>query len=246
MGLVLRGLVKLQRVEDRLRAAKAKLSRCRRSVLFQENQLRTLQSGLEAKHEEIKMTRIQADRLELDLRSRDEQISKLRAALNQARTNKEYSAILTELNMAKVDDSKIETQILELMKNIELDQSQCIDIQKQIDDQKNKLEQMRSESEGKATEFQMEIDEIQREWDLTAAKVPAEALAEFKRIAETYDGEAMASVERASESSESYTCSGCFMGLPAEMVNILTNKDDIRKCSNCSRILYYKKDDELE
>ena len=53
MGPVLNGLIKLQRVENRLRAAKTKLTRCRRGVLFQENQLRALQNGLEAKQEEI-------------------------------------------------------------------------------------------------------------------------------------------------------------------------------------------------
>ncbi len=72
MGPVLHGLIKLQRVENKLRAVQNKLARCRRSVLFQENQLRTLQDSLEAKHEEIKLTRIQVDRLELELRSRDD------------------------------------------------------------------------------------------------------------------------------------------------------------------------------
>ncbi len=114
MGPVLHGLINLQRVENRLRAVKAKLARCRRSVLFQENQLRTLQNGLEAKQEEIKMGRLQSDRLELELKSRDEQITKLRNTLNLARTNKEYSVILTELNTAKADDSKLESKFLRL------------------------------------------------------------------------------------------------------------------------------------
>ena len=51
MGPVLRGLIKLQRVENRLRAVQNKLARCLRSVLFQENQLRTLQSNLETKQQ---------------------------------------------------------------------------------------------------------------------------------------------------------------------------------------------------
>ena len=106
MGPILRGLNKLQRVENRLRAVQNKLARCRRSVLYQETQLRALQSNYEAKQQEIKLTRIQADRLELDLKSRDEHIAKLRAALNMARTNKEYSAVLTDLNTSKADDSK--------------------------------------------------------------------------------------------------------------------------------------------
>lgn len=237
MGPVLRGLIKLQRVENRLRAVQNKLTRCRRSVLFQENQLRTLQSGLEAKHEEIKLTRIQADRLELELRSRDEHLTKLRSALNTARTNKEYSAILTELNTSKADDSKLEAQILELMKNIDADQALCLDIQKQIEDQKIKLEQTRSESEGKALELEKEVSIIQKEWDLMAQKVPVEVLQIFKRVAETYDGEATATVEQTDENAANYSCGGCFMGVPAEIVNVLSNRDEIMRCSNCTRIL---------
>lgn len=245
MGPILRGLIKLQRVESRLRAVQNKLARCRRSVLFQENQLRTLQSNLEAKQQETKLTRLQVDRLELELKSRDEHITKLRAALNLARTNKEYSAILTELNTSKADDSKLETQVLELMKNVETDQAQCGEVQKQIEEQKTQMEQIRTEAEGKAVELQKEIDAIQKEWDLFAHKITPEALHIFKRVAETYDGEAMAQIERPEdETIVSFSCGGCFMGLPAEMVNILSNKDEILRCSNCTRILYLKDEQE--
>ena len=240
MGPILHGLINLQRVENRLRAVKTKLARCRRSVLFQENQLRTLQNGLEAKHEEIKMGRLQVDRLELELKIRDEQIAKLRNALNLARTNKEYSAVLTELNTNKADDSKLESQVLELMKNIEADQAACSQIQQQIDEQKVKLDQIRAEVESKAVELEKEIDQIQQEWEVAAQKVPPAALAIFKRVAETYDGEAMAEVEKASENAASFTCGGCFMGVPAEVVNILSAKDELIRCSNCTRILYLK------
>ena len=37
MGPVLKGLIKLQSVENLLRAEKAKLTRCRRNVIIQEN-----------------------------------------------------------------------------------------------------------------------------------------------------------------------------------------------------------------
>ena len=46
MGPVLNGLIKLQSVENRLRAAKAKLGRCRRSVIIQENQAFTWNPSL--------------------------------------------------------------------------------------------------------------------------------------------------------------------------------------------------------
>lgn len=240
MGPVLHGLINLQRVENRLRAVKAKLARCRRSVLFQENQLRTLQNGLEAKQEEIKMGRLQADRLELELKTRDDQITKLRNALNLARTNKEYSVVLTELNTAKADDSKLESQVLEIMKNVEADQAACLVIQQQIEEQKAKLDEIRLDNDHKAAVLEKEVEEIQREWDIAADKVPAAALNIFRRVAESYDGEAMAEVEKAAENSNSYSCGGCFMGVPAEIVNVLSGKDDLIRCTNCTRILYLK------
>jgi len=240
VGPVLNGLGKLQSVENRLRAAKAKLTRCRRNVIIQENRVRSLQSAVEVKKEEIQLTKIQSDRLELELKTKDEAILRLRASLNVAKTNKEYAAVLTQLNTTKADNSKVETQILELMKDIEVDEAECANIQDQIDEQKQKLEQIRKEAEHLATKYEAEIEEIQAEWDQASQTIPAELLELFNRVAETYDGEALAVVERQEGKTETYTCGGCFMGVPAESVNVLMTKDDVIRCPNCTRILVLK------
>jgi len=237
MGPVLNGLMKLQSVENRLRAVKAKLARCRRSVIIQENQVRSLQNALEAKKEETQLTKVQSDRLELELKTRDEQIAKLRASLNAAKTNKEYAAVLTQLNTTKADNSKLESQILELMKDIEADESESQQIQKQISEQKQTLEQIRKDAELLATKYEAEIKDIQQEWDSKAQTIPPEPLQIFKRVAETYDGEALAVVEQQGGKTEAYSCGGCFMGITAECVNLLMSKDDIIRCPNCTRIL---------
>ena len=237
MGPVLNALVKLQSIENRLRAAKAKLARCRRNVIIRENQVRNLQNALEAKKEEVQLTKVQSDRLELELKSRDEQIARLRASLNAAKTNKEYAAVLTQLNTTKADNSKVETQILELLKDTEADEGECENLQGQIDQQKQELEQTRKESEQMAAKHQVEIDEIQTEWDQAAQAIPPEPLEVFKRVAETYDGEALAVIEQQQGKTEAYTCGGCFMGITAESVNLLMTKDDIIRCPNCTRIL---------
>ncbi|UCF14250.1 MAG: hypothetical protein JSW59_12620 [Phycisphaerales bacterium] len=237
MGPVLDGLVKLQSVENRLRAEKSKLTRCRRNVVIQENLIRSLQSALEAKKEEVQLTRVQFDRLELELKSRDERIGKLRAALNSAKTNKEYAAVLTQLNTTKADSSKIEAQSLELLKDIEADEAECDDIQKQINEQKETLEQTRKESEELAAKYQTGIDEIQVEWDEVAKSIPGEAVDLFSRVAETYDGHAVAAIEQQEDRKGLYSCGGCFMGITTESVNLLMTKDDIIRCPNCTRIL---------
>ena len=237
MGPVLNGLLKLQSVENLLRAAKAKLTRCRRNVIIQENQIRNSQSALEAKKEEIQLTKIQSDRLELELKSRDDDISKLRASLNAAKTNKEYAAVLTQLNTSRADNSKLESQILELLKDIEVDEAEAENMQHQIEQGKEALEETRKESERLAVKFEAEIKQIQTEWNQATKAIPSESLEIFKRVAETYDGEAMAMVEKQQEKGQVYTCGGCFMGVTAESVNLLMTKDDIIRCPNCTRIL---------
>lgn len=240
MGPVLNALVKLQSVENNLRAAKAKLSRCRRNVIIKENQLRTLQNSLEAKQEEIQLTRIQADRLELEVKSMDETLAKFRAALNSAKSNKEYAAILTELNTRKADSSKVESQTLELMKNIEADQVQCDEIKKQIEQEKGELGEIRKQAEEQAHKYEAEIAEIQKQWEESAKNVPVDALDIFNRVAETYDGEAIAEIEGHESKSGAYTCGGCFMTLTNETANTLLSRDEIIRCPSCTRILYFR------
>ncbi|HPS54774.1 MAG TPA: C4-type zinc ribbon domain-containing protein [Sedimentisphaerales bacterium] len=244
MGPVLNGLIKLQSVENRLRAAKSKLTRCRRNVIIQENMIRTLQGSLDAKREELQLGRLQADRLELELKTRDDSIAKLRASLNVAKTNKEYAVVLTQLNTSRADNSKIETQILEMFKDIETDEAECNDLQKQVEEQKDKLEQIRKDSEISAVKFEKEIEEIQMEWNLAAKDIPAEPLEIFNRVAETYDGEAIATIEGLGNGNGPYSCGGCFMGITAETVNLLLTKDDIIRCPNCTRILCLDRDHE--
>jgi len=240
MGPVLNGLIQLQGIENRLRAVKTKLARCRRNVIIQENQVRSLQNSLEAKKEEIQLTRLQSDRLELELATKDATIAKLRTSLNAAKTNKEYAALLTQLNTTKADNSKLETQILELMKDIETDESECRDIEEQITLQKQKLETTRRDSEQLTTKYQAQIDQVQAEWDARAKTIPSESLEFFKRVAEIYDGEALATIEQHGEKGVSHTCGGCFMSITAECVNLLMTRDDIIRCSNCTRILVLK------
>ncbi len=241
MSSLLSGLAQLQSVENRLRAAKAKLARCRRSVVLQENRIRTEENTLNAKKEELQLTRIQSDRLELDLKGRDQQIAKLRAALNTAKTNKEYASLLTILNTTKADNSKVEIQILELMKAIEADEAECQKSRDEIDAQKEKLNQVRKDAEASAEALQNEVESVQVEWDEAASMITPEALEIFKRVADTYDGQAVVDVEEQEGRSSVYSCTGCFMSITNESVNLLMTRDEIIRCANCTRILVLKK-----
>ncbi len=118
-----------------------------------------------------------------------------------------------------------------------VDEGECENIRKQIEEQKQQLEQTRKKVEVTAKEYEAEIAKIQAEWNEVAKTIPAEPLKIFKRVAETYDGEAVAQVEEQEGRHAAYSCGGCFMGITAESVNLLMTHDDIIRCPNCTRIL---------
>ena len=47
----------------------------------------------------------------------------------------------------------------------------------------------------------------------------------------------MAQVDLQEGRHGTYSCGGCFMGITAESVNLLMTRDEIIRCSNCTRIL---------
>ncbi|OHB60940.1 MAG: hypothetical protein A2167_07820 [Planctomycetes bacterium RBG_13_46_10] len=237
MGPVLNRLIELQKVENCLRDARAQLARCRRSVIVEENLIRSLQNAIEAKKEEIQLTKVQCNRLELDLKTKDDETTKLRAALNASKTNKEYAALLTQLNTTRADNSKVETQVLDLMKDIEADEAECNGLREKIDKQKQKLEDTRTKAEQEAKNHEAAIEKIQKEWNELAKTIPSKAINIFKRVAETYDGQAVVIVEEQEGKTTAYSCGGCFMNIAAELVNVLMTRDDIIRCPNCTRII---------
>jgi uncharacterized protein len=237
MGPVLNGLIKLQEVESRLRGVKQKLARTRRGLTLQENQLRNIKNTLESKKDETKLIRSKMDRIELEIQSREEALKKRQAELNSAKNNKEYSALLTEINVNKADNSKMENELLELMGALENEQEECRQIESQIEKQQEKVEQVRDQVKVKAADIQDSLSKLQNEWDQTSHGIPEDVLALFKRLSDNYDGEALAFVEPTGGKRKSYTCGGCFMSLTNETVNQLMSNDDIIRCPSCSRIV---------
>jgi predicted nucleic acid-binding Zn-ribbon protein len=237
MGPILSSLIDLQGVEGELRTAQKKLKKIQQVVLKQQYQIKQLEDALTAKRGEVKLTRMQHDKLELELRSQEDEITKYRVALNQARTNKDYSSILTRINTKKADKSKLEDQILSLMTQIETDQAASKELELNIEKENVRLEEIHQQAEEKQKDVQRELDALLQQRQDAFRQVPGEQRSLFDRLAERYDGEVLAKVERSEKRKAEQTCGGCYMSILLEIVNSLMSRDDVMTCTNCGRIL---------
>jgi len=237
MGPMLKGLIELQSVEGRLRGMRARLTRFKRAVVMQQQVLKQLETTKQTHKDTIADSRADVERLELELQSRDEAVNKYKDALNKSRNNKEYVAILTELNTNKADNSKIESRILEYLEVIEENRKACEQLDSDIEKQNQTIEDVKSKAADKIAECEAAIAEIEAQWNEVAGRLPQEALELFKKLSDTYDGEAVAFVQQTGNKQVSYSCGGCFMNVTAEAISQLISYDDISQCKNCGRIL---------
>ncbi|WP_428939305.1 zinc ribbon domain-containing protein [Fontivita pretiosa] len=242
MGPTNIALVKLFEADQRMRAAQARLEAASRDVRVQERRV----SDLVEKHRLASATlmeaRAKAGQVELDLKSREAHIEKLRLQQQQAKTNKEYQAFLVEINTEKVDKAKIEDELIKLMEQVERGQKQLAELASQLEAERSKLASLREGISDKLAALQAEVEALRVPRDEARKAVPPKALEIYDRLAEHHDGEALAPIAKPDPRREEYICSACNMELVTDVYNKLHSRDELVFCPSCRRILYIPQD----
>lgn len=239
MGSLLESLRKLQSIEEKLAYVRKKLRTRQRAADSQTQKIDQLKQDYNIFKEQSLTKRKKADEFELDLKEKDAQVINLREILNTTKTNKEYAAVLTQMNTIRADNAKIEEDGLKIIQEIE-------DVKKQVEQIESKISEEESKLEGIVTKNAEEISKLNRMLEKLQAQrtdaskgISRETLRMFDRLAKKYDGEAMAEIESHGKRPPfTYICGGCYMNLNAEHTNALQVSDEIRCCNNCGRILY--------
>jgi predicted nucleic acid-binding Zn-ribbon protein len=238
MGPTNLALVKLFEADQELREAQARLDAASKGVRIQERRTNDLAERIKLNQTQLREQQAKGGNLELDIKTRDAHIEKLRTQQQTAKNNKEYQAFLIEINTSKVDRGKVEEETLKVMEQVEKLQAELKDLTAQHETERTKLEQMKAQIGGTVKQLQSEIDQLKPARDQAAAAVPAKARIPFERLAERYDGEALSSVARPDRRREEYLCTACHMDLVTDVYNKLHSRDDLVFCPNCQRILF--------
>ena len=119
MGPTNVALVNYYRADQRVREAQARLDAATKDVRIQERRVNDLAEKHKLASTKLREAQSKQGQLDLDLKSRDAHIDKLRTQQQNAKNNKEYQTFLVEINTGKVDRSKVEEETLKLMEQIE-------------------------------------------------------------------------------------------------------------------------------
>lgn len=234
-------LLRVYQLDRQLSGLQTRLRAAERFLDEQTKQLKALDTKRAAVALQTKQLAASVANQENDIRSTEERLEHLREQMNNARTNKEYKGFLTEVNLLKADKAKVEEETLAQMTKADELKAQLI----QLDAQRDERERMRSVAEAERASRKAEIaerlEQLTKERAEAAAEVPADVLAQYDRLFELREEDAMAPVEIADVKRHEYNCGACMMSLPMETsISLLAGK--LTTCSNCQCILYLPKE----
>lgn len=238
MASTLAALHRLQSIENKLRALREKVESRNRIIRSRQQRSLKLEREMAEVRQSIQQAQAAADRLELDRKSREEHITKLREALNRTKSNKEYAALLTQLNTEKADLMKLEDGVLKALSRVDEEKGRITLTQTALDKERAGSVEMDKASQEALQKVLAEVKACEAERESATAEVPVSVLVLFERACERHEGEAMARLEKVHPKRAEYVCSGCNMSIPLEVVNALQTRSDIQQCQICSRILY--------
>jgi predicted nucleic acid-binding Zn-ribbon protein len=230
-------LLRVYQLDRQLAGLKSRLLAAERFLAEQTRQLQAIETKRNALIVQSKQIAAAVANQELDIKGTDERIEHLREQMNQARTNKEYKAFLTEINLLKADKGKVEEEALGQMTKSDEIKAQL----GKLDEAHGERVRMRgvaqADCDARRAEIADRLNELEAERGKAAAEVPGDVLAQYERLHELRDEDAMAPVEITDRKRHEYNCGACMMSLPMEVsISLLAGK--LTVCSNCQCILY--------
>jgi len=166
-------------------------------------------------------------------------IRKSKAKLLTIKNNKEYQAVLKEIEDTEGANAEKEDKILACMEELESLKQAFQDKENNLSAVKDRFEQEAKAIQDEVHQAQDAFSEEERQREGVAKTIDPKILAKYELLKTGGGGLAVALVQNA-------TCSGCHMSIPPQMYNELQRRDSLTFCPNCERIIYWQDRDVAE
>jgi predicted nucleic acid-binding Zn-ribbon protein len=193
--------------------------------------VKTREAGKKAMEEENQNLIKARRQKELDLESKNETRKKFQGQLYQLKSNKEYTALLQEIDGVKKELDTIEEEILMLMEKIEDSQLRIAEDNKLLEESRKKADEASKENEKKLSRIDAELKQRQKEREEKSSHIPQELLNRYERVRRGRNGIGIVAIKNDA-------CQGCFMELPPQVISETKLGQRLITCENCNRLLY--------
>jgi predicted nucleic acid-binding Zn-ribbon protein len=231
MNVDLDRLIHLQRLETELKRVESELAEIPRQRSDLEETLRLERGRLDSVREALAACQKSRRHHEADLQDLETKRSKYKGQLMEVKTNKEYTAMLHEIETVEREIRSREDQIL-----VEMERTEELTAGVKREEGLFKLAEEHHRAEGRTLDektkaLTKQLEGLRKDREGVASTISEDVLVLFDRVARLR-GVAVAEAKDG-------MCQVCHVKLRLQLYVDLKRNEEIVQCPSCSRILYY-------
>lgn len=224
-------LIELQGIDTKLKDLNDLLGDLPTKVDQLNQQEETIKNSLGEKKERLKELEVESKKREVRIAEVNDKVNKLKDQLFLVTTNKQYDALMHEIDHLKEERSVFETESLSFMeekesltKSVETMESELGSLSDDLTVRREKLEFAISESADEKS-----ILEQQRSERISGIDIDIVSI--YNRVSQARDGLAVVNLSGSA-------CGGCGAHVPMQKVTEVRANTRIHRCDVCGRFLY--------
>ncbi len=226
-------LIQLQEVDGKIRSLTGQKKRLPEFLAGLERKREANKANLESVKEALQAAQKNKRDRDQDLEAGAQKVEKLKTRSSEIKNNKEYQALLKEIETGEKENRAIEDEILALMEKIDAAAAAITAAEQRSREEEAALQAEQKQLEADFAKIEEELKGIERARQEVVKSIQPDILGQYEKLFSTKSGIAIA--EARSES-----CSGCFMSIPPQIFVNVKKNESIITCPNCHRMLYYK------
>jgi predicted nucleic acid-binding Zn-ribbon protein len=240
---VIERLIRLQEIDRKRDRLQKKLDQVPVKLKEHTDTIARLGASIGEQEQVLRAARAEADRAELEVKTREDRREKLKAQMNAPKlSNREYDVIREELAGVLADVNSFSDKALKAMEKAAEAEANVAKLKEELRVAREKHEGARGQLEGSLADVRQELLGHDGERGAFLPQTPSEALQIYERVRRKHK-DALATVEgtidrAAGRIGSDLHCAACHMSVTAnDAVQVLARKKIIQ-CKSCVRILY--------
>jgi len=225
-------LYEAQKIELQIIEKETKLQTAPKRLKEMDEELKQLKEKLEKEKVVFEELEKERKKKEKELEIDKDKIKKIESKLYEVKTNKEYQALLKEIEAAKTTNDKTEEDILTLMEKTEEMKKDYESSQAKLQKRGKEIEAERVSLDAETKSMDKIIGELKTQRDNLLSILSNDLTSKYNTLKGKRSGIAVANVKNG-------VCMGCFMNIPPQLFIEVTKNRKLIQCPSCNRILYF-------
>jgi len=225
-------LVAIAKVDAELNARRQELEGIPEKQRRLEREIAKIDKSKREAQEHWEAMRKERRRLEAALEDNSELIKKYKTQLLTVKTNKEYAAILKEIETVEKDTDQKEERLLILMDEMDGQAQQNEEFLARLEQQRKERVREQEELARRKKQLEEEMGEWEGKKPALLAELSPSLRKRYERILAKLGDVAVTNVR-------DQICQGCFSKIPPQTANEVKLNDRIITCQTCGRILVH-------